>query len=135
MRFRRICLIVDDESSVRRLLKSILESHGYQVLEALNAIQALHLTGKLGDAVDLIVSDINMPDGDDLMFVWSVSQSYPAIPIVLILGKAHCDQLHNPRSVFEFVQKPFTSDALLDAIERAVKTTEAKIQDSGSGDR
>jgi CheY-like chemotaxis protein len=131
MTFRRTCLVVDDESSIRRLLKSILEGHGYQVLEALNGIQALHLAEKLGDAVDLIVSDVNMPAGDGLTFVCSVRQSYPEIPIVLISGNAPLDQLHNPRSIFEFVQKPFTSGALLGAIERAVKTTQAKMPDPG----
>lgn len=128
---RQTCLVVDDESSIRRLVKSILESHSheYKVLEALNGVQGLHLAERLGDTLDVIV---NMPGGDGLMFAWSVRQSLPATTIVLISGNVEFEQKQNPKSVFEFVQKPFTSSALLDAIEKATKATRSRAAKSGS---
>lgn len=65
----KICLVVDDEDAVRGYVRMTLEREGFKTIEAASGIEALRLVEKLGDAVDLIVSDIKMPDGDGITFV------------------------------------------------------------------
>ncbi len=115
----RICLIVDDEPSVRAYVKAILEREQFQTIEAEDGIRGLRWVEKLGDALDLIVSDVEMPGADGLTFVCSVRESFLALPIVLISVCAEREE--HPSTSFEFVQKPFRPAALLTAIENATK--------------
>lgn len=117
----KTCLIVDDESSVRAYVKAILEREQFQTFEAQDGIQALRLVEKLGDLLDLIVSDIRMPGGDGVTFVSSVRESFPILPIILISGYAELERPEHPGASFEFVQKPFLPPALLMAVENATK--------------
>jgi CheY-like chemotaxis protein len=54
-------LVVDDDASVRKFIKAVLQSGGYQITEAENGVQALELLRKQRGAVDLLVSDVAMP--------------------------------------------------------------------------
>ena len=120
----RISLVVDDESSIRAYVKAILEREQFQIIEAEDGTQGLHWVEKLGDALDLIVSDIQMRGGDGLTFVCSVRESFPAVPIILVSGFAEPGKY--PSTSFEFVQKPFRTAALLTAIENATKKMELR---------
>lgn len=117
----KTCLIVDDESSVRAYVKAILEREHFQTFEAQDVIQALRLVEKLGDLLDLVVSDIKMPGGDGVTFVCSVRESFPILPIILISGYAEPERQEHPSTSFEFLQKPFVPHALLRAVENATK--------------
>ena len=125
----RTCLIVDDESSVRAYVKSILERQHFQTFEAQDGIQGLRLVENLGDALDLIVGDVHMPGGDGLTFVCSARELFPALPIVLISGYAEPEEHRRLSTPFEFIQKPFLPDTLLTAIENA--TTKVKLRRKG----
>jgi len=57
----KISLVVDDEPSVRNFIRAVLQSDGFQTIEAENGVQALELMRKPGTGVDLLVSDIKMP--------------------------------------------------------------------------
>ena len=115
----KTCLIVDDEAPVRGYVKTVLETVHFQTLEAGDSIQAMRWVEKLGDALDLIVSDIEMPGGDGVAFVSSVRESFPALPIILISGYADREPRQHPSTSFEFIQKPFLPEMLLIAIEKA----------------
>jgi PAS domain S-box-containing protein len=56
-------LVVEDEPDVRRLLRSVLEDHGYRVLEATSGVNALEVWSGHRDEIDLLVTDIVMPGG------------------------------------------------------------------------
>ena len=77
-------LVVDDEPSIRAYLKVILARKQFQTVQAENGVSGLHIAEELGDALDLIVSDVEMPDGDGLTFVGTVRASYPSIPIIVV---------------------------------------------------
>jgi two-component system cell cycle sensor histidine kinase/response regulator CckA len=115
----KTCLIVDDESSVRAYVRVVLEQEQFRTFEAEDGIQALRLVEKLGDALDLIVSDINMPNGDGVTFVCCVRELFPVLPIILISG--YTDQELHSSIFFEFVRKPFLPVTLLTAIDNATK--------------
>ena len=114
----RVCLAVDDEPAVRTYIKSILDSEQFRTLEAEGAADALRIVHRLGGAVDLIVSDIKMPgDMDGIDLAHSVRLAFPSIPIILMSGQAEVRTDSRPLA-FDFLQKPFRPEVLLEAIQR-----------------
>ena len=107
-----ISLVVDDEPSVRRYVSSILQREDFRTLEAQDGAHALQIVQELDGGVDLIVSDIQMPNGDGLSLAQAVGKSFPALPVILVSGNA------KPDICFEFVQKPFLPATLMKAVRK-----------------
>jgi CheY-like chemotaxis protein len=116
---RETCLVVDDEPPVRAFMRAILERKQFQVIEAENGAQAAGMVQKLGDAIDLIVTDIRMPGGDGITLACSVRDSFPLLPIILVSGYAEPPWKRYPSAAFVFVPKPFLPATLLAAVARA----------------
>jgi two-component system cell cycle sensor histidine kinase/response regulator CckA len=116
------CLVVDDEPSVRAYMRTILERDQFQVIEAENGVQAAKTVQELGDAIDLIVTDIYMPGGDGLTFASSVRESFPLLPIILVSGYGDPPWKRFPSTSFGFVPKPFLPATLLAAVAKANET-------------
>jgi type II secretory ATPase GspE/PulE/Tfp pilus assembly ATPase PilB-like protein len=112
-------LLVDDEDSLRRVLKDLLERDGYVVAEARDGVQALDAVDRVGP--DIIVLDLNLP-GLDGYGVLSHLRSRPAtasIPVIVLTAKGDED---NEVRVFElgaddFLAKPFRARALSARLE------------------
>jgi len=126
---KRLCLIADDEETVRIYLRATLEQAHFRVVEASNGNDALTLLNQLGDAVDIVVSDFHMCGGDGLRFVLNARESYPTLPIVLISGIVK-PAGKEPAHLVEFVQKPFVGSTLLAAMDRAI----GRMQSQGAPD-
>ncbi len=115
---RRV-LLVDDEDSLRKVLKDLLEREGYEVSEARDGVQALDQVDRIGP--DVIVLDLNLP-GLDGYGVLTQLRSRPAtaeIPVIVLTAKGDED---NEVRVFElgaddFLQKPFRARALSARLE------------------
>ena len=110
-------LIVDDEEPIRQLERRILESGGYQVLEAARAVDAFAL---LQDAVrvDLLIADLLMPDIGGEEMARRIRRDHPEIKVLYVTG--HIDELMDERSTLwegeAFLEKPFSAKALLEAV-------------------
>jgi len=109
-----VSLVVDDEPAVRKYVTTILQRENFQTLEAENGTHALEIVRELDGNLDLIVSDIRMPNGDGLTFAQAVKDSFPDTPVVLVSGYAEAD------GGFEFVEKPFSPSALLKAVRNVL---------------
>jgi DNA-binding NtrC family response regulator len=123
----RICLIVDDEPAIRTYLRAILQREQIRSLEADCATQALGIIQKLDGRLDLIVCDIKMPgemDGIDLAY--SVRNSFPAVPVILISGYGDVEAVKQAATKFKFIQKPFVPEAILIAVRKVVGSVEAQ---------
>jgi len=115
----RKVLLVDDEDSLRKVVKDLLERDGYDVSEARDGVQALDQVDRVGP--DIIVLDLNMP-GLDGYGVLSHLRSRPAtadIPVIVLTAKGDED---NEVRVFElgaddFLTKPFRARALSARLE------------------
>ncbi len=115
----RKVLLVDDEDSLRKVVKDLLERDGYVVAEARDGVQALDQVDRVGP--DIIVLDLNMP-GLDGYGVLSHLRSRPAtadIPVIVLTAKGDED---NEVRVFElgaddFLTKPFRARALSARLE------------------
>ena len=107
-----VSLVVDDEAMVRKYVCTILEREHFRTLEAEDGDHAPRIVHELSGGVDLIVSDIEMPNGDGLTLARAVKKSFPAVPVILISGN------RKPDTDFEFVEKPFPPAVLVSAVRR-----------------
>ena len=108
----RVSLVVDDEPSVRRYVSAILQREGFRTMEAEGGARALQIVQALSGWVDLIVTDIQMPNGDGLSLAQAIMRSFPAVTVILVSGNA------KPDADFEFVKKPFLPATLVSVVRR-----------------
>src|SRR5262245_36409653 len=97
-------LIVDDEPLVRDLLSRILERDGYSVLTAADGQQALQLASEHGDAIDLLVSDIQMPGMTGIELAKQLNRFLPNLPVLLMSGFSQ--SVIVLKESWTFLQKP-----------------------------
>jgi len=111
-------LIVDDSSTMRRIIINTLSRIGYSdVLEAENGKAGLDQLGKGG--VEMIITDWNMPEMDGLEFVGNVRGQNPSIPILMVTTNAAKEDIVAAlqAGVNNYVVKPFTPETLKEKIE------------------
>ena len=117
----KISLVVDDEPSVSKFIMAVLQTEGFQTIEAENGVQALELMRKLATPVDLLVSDIQMPKMDGLTLACSLRAEFPAIPVILVSSYAETEQAIHTELNVEFVQKPFLPATLLRTVKEVMR--------------
>lgn len=111
-----IILLVEDHSTVRKLLCKILSDHGYTVLEASQGEEALGICRQHPGPIHLLLTDVSMPgmDGQDL-----AEQVLSLRPHIQVLYMSAHPGRSLPLPDTAFIQKPFTADILLQRV-RAV---------------
>jgi two-component system cell cycle sensor histidine kinase/response regulator CckA len=107
-------LLVDDEEGVRTLVQAVLKNGGYDVIEASNGASALLAYEKNFHKIDLVLTDVVMPQMDGLELGERLADKNPGLAILYMSGYRD-SQIGGPASqaVREFLNKPFTPDALL----------------------
>ena len=129
-------LVIDDERAIRNTLKEILEFEGYTVEVAENGRIGLERT--LGNAFDLIFTDIKMPEMDGMEFLQAyhegmAQQNSEEAPVVVITGHGSVDTAVESLKggAFDFIQKPLDLNRLLvttkHAIDHKSLVQEAKV--------
>ncbi len=116
--FRNL-LIIDDEPSMRHMLRLVLEPHQYRVSEAENGAAAIELLRR--EKFDMILSDIRMPDMDGLTFL--KQPEIQLLPSTIIMMSAYggvetaleCMKL----GAYDYISKPFKSDEVLLTLRKA----------------
>lgn len=111
-------LMVDDETLVREFCCDVLLKHGHQVTEATDMQCALKQLQQAN--VDVVISDIVMPNGDGYMLAKEVKQQYPHIRVLLITGFDSVNESHNTN--LPILKKPFTEKQLIDALNTTLTT-------------
>ncbi len=121
-------LVVDDEPAVLNLVKLILEAAGYSVLAASNGQQALAFCENQNRAIDLLLTDINMPCISGLELACQVSEIVPHVAVMFMTGSRgdipgfEFLRRDGPFSDCEVISKPFTSFELLAEVAGIVST-------------
>jgi two-component system cell cycle sensor histidine kinase/response regulator CckA len=115
-------LLVEDEEGLRALNARGLASRGYTVLEAGNGVEAIEVLTKRGGKVDLVVSDVVMPEMDGPTLAKKLRESNPSIRIIFVSGYAEDAFEKNlpPETKFSFLPKPFTLKQLVAAVKEAM---------------
>jgi putative two-component system response regulator len=113
-------LVIDDDAVVRDVIGEMLAVGGYEVVTAATAAEALELF--VDEEVELVVSDIVMPDLSGLELLDAMRLHRPSLPIVLVTGANTRDNLSEAltRGADGLVAKPFTQAELQEAVEKAL---------------
>ncbi|MCC6900409.1 MAG: response regulator [Polyangiaceae bacterium] len=108
-------LVVEDEAPVRRLLVRTLNSAGYTVIEAANGADALLKLGSTDGQLDLLVTDVVMPQMGGRELATKVLAKHPDLPVLYLSGYTENAIVHHGvlDAGLVFLQKPFTPEELL----------------------
>jgi two-component system cell cycle sensor histidine kinase/response regulator CckA len=110
-------LLVEDEAFVREVTVQVLKSAGYVVLIAKNAAEARGLYHQFSSEVDLLLSDVVLPDENGRTLTRRLRRINALLPVLLVTGYAEQLKIKDPADV-NCLAKPFTSRTLL----RTVRT-------------
>lgn len=113
-----VVLLVEDEEAVRRGGKRMLETRGYTVHEAGSGTEALDIMEELGGKVDIVVSDVVMPEMDGPSLLRELRKSYPDLKFIFVSGYAEDAFAKNlpADAKFGFLPKPFSLKQLAVAV-------------------
>lgn len=117
-------LVVDDETSLREALVFDFNRRGFTVLEASNGRAAFEQVKK--SQIDVVLTDVRMPDGDGVELLENVKALYPELPVVMfITGYADISvQESYSKGAEAIFSKPFDRNALFAAVMRAISSKE-----------
>jgi two-component system cell cycle sensor histidine kinase/response regulator CckA len=115
-------LLVEDEEGLRALNARGLVSRGYSVLQAGNGVEAIEVLEREGGKVDLVVSDVVMPEMDGPTLLKELRRRNPALKIIFVSGYAEdAFEKSLPKGEqFSFLPKPFTLKQLVAAVKETM---------------
>jgi PAS domain S-box-containing protein len=111
-------LVVDDESAILEIIKTSLEEYNYRTLTASNGIEAIALYSQRQDEISVVLLDMMMPSMDGLTTIRVLQQMNPQVKIIVMSGITAKGQLAEVAGVNIFLNKPYTINELLQAIEQ-----------------
>jgi len=115
-------LLVEDEDGLRSLNARGLRSRGYSVIEASNGIEAMEALDEKDGAVDLVVSDVVMPEMDGPTLLREMRKRNPNLKIIFVSGYAEeaFDKSLPENEQFAFLPKPFALSALVEKVKETM---------------
>jgi two-component system, cell cycle sensor histidine kinase and response regulator CckA len=115
-------LLVEDEEGLRSLNARGLRSRGYTVVEASNGIEALEALEERDGAIDLVVSDVVMPEMDGPTLLRSMRKRNPNLKIIFVSGYAEdaFAKSLEENEKFDFLAKPFALSALVAKVKETM---------------
>lgn len=119
MELQRI-LVVDDEEAIREVISTLLTARGYRVETRPNGRAALaHLDGQ---AVDLVLSDIVMPEMDGLKLLVNLKERLPEVPVIMVTAMHDISTALEAirMGAYDYILKPFEKEQLYLSVQRAL---------------
>jgi CheY-like chemotaxis protein len=117
-------LVVEDDEPLRRLIVGLLDSSGYNVLDAENAERALEVCSRYPETIDLLLTDVIMPNMSGAVLAAHACQSRPTLKVVYVSG--YTGDLIARHGVLSpestLVEKPFTRNGLLTKIRSVLNS-------------
>jgi len=115
---RKRALLVEDEDMVRKVTTRMLESLGYDVIAAPNGHTGLMRFRNEHDDLDLVMTDVSMPEMTGLEFFDAIQAINPDVPVVICSGRASEDDLvHCVAMPRGFLRKPYRRAELAELLE------------------
>jgi CheY-like chemotaxis protein len=120
-------LVVDDEKDVRDTLSEMIESLGYGVAVAENGVKALDRVRT--ERIDLVITDLSMPEMSGLDLIVEAKRVSPNIPIAVIsaYGNVENTTYALTRGAFSFIAKPFKMSQIKDMIRKGKQLRELSL--------
>lgn len=114
-------LLVEDEDMLRGLIRELLELKGFEVLEAAHGFAALELLAANGPKIDLILTDVVMPQMSGAELVERLRTEYPAVKVIFMSGYTGVSNasIHEALKMpgVAFLQKPFRFNILISQVQ------------------
>ncbi len=123
-------MVAEDNTAVRELAEAILKEQGYTVLSADCGQTCLRQLGEYKEPVDLLLTDVVMPDMNGKVLFQQVKERFPNLKVIFMSG--YTDNVIVRHNVLEegvnFIQKPFTVQALLAKVQKVLDVREANVE-------
>ena len=117
-------MVVDDELDVRKVTRMCLELAGYQVIEAESGAQAIQQITEGDNPVllDVIVTDINMPNIHGLEAIRFFQHEWPHVPLIVMTGAPQLESAKElmKQGIVDYLVKPVEKEKLLETVKRAM---------------
>ena len=117
-------LIVDDDDSIRFVLRRIVASSGWEPLVARSGAEALELV----DRADAVVTDLQMPGMDGLQLLEAIRRHDETLPVILVTAQEHYAARACRAGAYDYLTKPFDVDTLAMALERALEARRLRLE-------
>lgn len=116
-------LVVEDDPFAREAMKDLLEADNYNVVLAADGLEAMHIYEKQGDRVDLVISDMVMPEMGGVALYRALQERWPRVKILFITGHPLLgeDQSLLERNEVRWLQKPFSVQTFGEIIQKMLK--------------
>ncbi len=124
-------LLVDDEESIRRMVRAVLGEEEYVFTEASNGVEALEIME--GQSFDLILTDVIMPDCDGIELVMTVRKKLPDIKVIVMSGGGrvradHYLNLAEKLGAARVFEKPFNTAELRETVAELLSETDSAVE-------
>ena len=117
-------MAVDDSASMRQMVGLTLKSAGHDVISASDGDEALKLA-KDGATVDLVITDVNMPNMDGITLVRELRQlpQYKGVPLLVLTTDASVERKNEGRAAGAtgWIVKPFNPERLLETVSKVLR--------------
>lgn len=121
MSAKKTILLIDDEPEVLAVLESILKAPGYSIIARTDARSSLEVI-KEGKKVDLVITDLMMPEMDGSELAAKIRKTLPGVPVIMLTGHGSVETYIRTRSegVFEYIHKPVKAKELRRIVQAAI---------------
>lgn len=121
-------LITDDEANIVSGLKYAFEDEGFSVLTAGNGLEAWHEINR--NSVDLVITDLRMPEMDGYELIKKISASYPTLPVIVLTGHGTIETAVETMrdGAIDFFTKPVDLDKLILVVKKSIKNSQLQEQ-------
>ena len=115
-------LLIEDDVAFCKMLETFLSKKGYEVISAFTAGEAYKIL--TNHAVDLVITDVRLPDDDGLSILKHIKEDYNNIPVILMTGYAEVNKAVEAmkEGAFDYISKPVRPDELLKIVDKALQT-------------
>jgi DNA-binding NtrC family response regulator len=129
-------LLVDDDAAFLNSTQRYLQTAGYEVLEARNGNEAIGLLR--AQRVDLVITDILMPEKDGLEIIPEIRLRWPELKIIAVSGGGYCDagmyvDLSLKLGATQALEKPFAQEKLLAVLRKCLDESQPETQSHAPG--
>ncbi len=117
-------LLVDDDESVLFALRRVVTRRGWEALAARSGSEAL----TLAERADAVVTDLCMPNMNGIELLEGIRRRDPTLPVILVTGQEHFAARAAAAGAYDYLTKPFDTDALAMALDRALEARRLRLE-------